>query len=530
VSILLIGYLALGLLLGGVYFLLSELSQYVIIWGLLGTLAVAATLTGVRRNRPNVRRPWYLIATGQACFALGDVIKQAAPASLADVGDLFYLISYATLTAALLGFVRARTAGRDLPALLDAFALTTGLGLLVWTVIMTPYARDPALSLEAKLISFVLPLADIVLLAVLLRLWSGGGERRPPYYLLGFSIAALLGADVALGVATVQGTFQPGSVIDTGWMAFLIASGCAALHPSMGSISAAAAPSDLQPTPRRLAVLAGASLIAPAVLMLQWARGQEIDAPVIAASCVVLFLIPMVRIFWLAAEVTRQTERKGLLGRILQATEEERTRIASDLHDGPVQQLAILSYNAHRARKQLAKQDLVAADGLLDKVEQSLESEVKVLRRLMSDLRPPILDNRGLEAALVEHVSAFERERSIMGEIQVDLSDRLAPELETVLYRVVQESLNNVAKHSQASNVSIRVRTDEQNVHLRIRDDGVGFDTSHADELLREGHFGLAGMRERVGLAGGHLELRSTPGKGTTVEVMLPLAPVAAFA
>ena len=95
-SILLIGYLALGLLLGGVYFLLSELSQYVIIWGLLGTLAVAATLTGVRRNRPNVRRPWYLIATGQACFALGDVIKQAAPASLADVGDLFYLISYAT--------------------------------------------------------------------------------------------------------------------------------------------------------------------------------------------------------------------------------------------------------------------------------------------------------------------------------------------------------------------------------------------------------------------------------------------------
>jgi len=530
VSILQAGYLGIGLLLGGVYFLLSELSQYVIIWALLGALAATATMIGIRRNRPNVKLPWYLIATGQGCFALGDVIKQAAPASMADVGDLFYLISYATLTAALLGFVRARSAGRDLPALLDAFALTTGLGLLVWTFIMVPYVRDPSLVLEEKLISFVLPLADVVLLAVLLRLWSGGGERRAPYYLLGLAIASLLGADVALGVATVRGSFEPGSVIDAGWIVFLIASGSAALHPSMGSISAKAPPSDLQPTPRRLAILAGASLIAPAVLMLQWARGEEIDAPVIAACCVVLFLIPMVRIFWLAAEVTRQTERKGLLGRILQATEEERTRIASDLHDGPVQQLAILSYNAHLARKQLAKQDLEAADTLLGKVEASLESEVKVLRRLMSDLRPAVLDNRGLDAALTEHVHAFERERNIMGEIQVELHDRLAPELETVLYRVVQESLNNIAKHAQATSVSVRVTTDDHNVHLRIRDDGVGFDTSHADELLREGHFGLAGMRERVALAGGGLQLRSTPGQGTTVEVTLPLEPVAAFA
>jgi signal transduction histidine kinase len=104
------------------------------------------------------------------------------------------------------------------------------------------------------------------------------------------------------------------------------------------------------------------------------------------------------------------------------------------------------------------------------------------------------------------------------------LEDRLAPELETILYRIMQESLTNVAKHAQAGHVAVTVdQLDDDTVRLRVRDDGVGFDASNAARLLREGHFGLAGMRERASLVGGSLEVGSVPGNGTTVEVRLPM-------
>lgn len=100
---------------------------------------------------------------------------------------------------------------------------------------------------------------------------------------------------------------------------------------------------------------------------------------------------------------------------------------------------------------------------------------------------------------------------------------RLPQEVETILYRITQESLNNVAKHAKAGHVRVTVDQHDGTVRLRVRDDGVGFDASNTGQLLREGHYGLAGMRERASLVGGTLEVGSIPGHGTTVEVRLPM-------
>jgi signal transduction histidine kinase len=199
-----------------------------------------------------------------------------------------------------------------------------------------------------------------------------------------------------------------------------------------------------------------------------------------------------------------------------------------------VQQLAVLNYEVYRARKRLADLlgrlpdggpigDLQGTDELLEEIEKGLTEETRVLRRLMGALRPPVLDNRGFAEAMGEHLERFEQETGIAVDVGLGLDSRLPPEVETILYRIMQESLTNVAKHAKARHVTVTVdQLQDDMVRLRVRDDGVGFDAGNAGQLLREGHFGLAGMRERASLVGGTLELGSLPGHGTTIEVRLP--------
>jgi signal transduction histidine kinase len=528
------GFLVCGVAGAAAYFLLPNTEQIAAVGSTAFAYGAAvAVVVGVRRHRPINRRPWYLIAAALLAIGTGDAVLLVSPVQ--DLADLCFLATYVALTVALLRLVRARSPDRDVPALLDALVVAIGLGVVSWQFLMVPYARDPSLTLDQKLTSIVLPLADVVLLAVLVRLWSGGGQRPAAYWLLGLSVVALLAADSAFGVVTVHGPYRPGGPIDAAYLAFPLLCGAAALHPSMAVVATAGAPVALRRPGWRLALLGGAAILAPGVQMVEWLRGQPIEVPVVAAGSIVMFLLIVARTQRLTREVTVQDERRRLLGRVLQAAEDERTRIAHDLHDGPVQQLAVLNYDVYRARKRLTEllgradaealmQDLQGADAVLEGVEKGLGEETRVLRHLMSALRPPVLDNRGFAEALDEHAQRFEQEHAIAVDVGLDLDGRLAPELETILYRIVQESLTNVAKHAQARHVSVTVdQVDGGTVRLRVRDDGVGFDTSNRDQLLREGHFGLAGMRERASLVGGSLEVGSIPGHGTTVEARLPI-------
>ena len=363
-----------------------------------------------------------------------------------DLADVCFLATYVLLTVALLRLVRARSAGRDLPALLDALVISTGLGVVSWQFLMFPYARDPSLSLDQKLTSIVLPLADVLLLAVLVRLWSGGGRRPAAYWLLGLSVVSLLAADTAFGVVSLRGGFLPGGPIDAGYSLFALACGAAALHPSMAEVTVPDPPVASRRPRWRLVPLGAAAILAPAVQMLEWSRGRPIEVPVVAAGSIVMFLLIVARTHGLTREVTVQDERRRLLGRVLQAAEDERTRIAHDLHDGPVQQLAVLNYDVYRVRKRLndlagqvggegLMDDLQRTDEVLEGVEKGLGQETRVLRHLMSALRPPVLDNRGFSEALDEHAMRFEQETGIAVDVGLGLEVRLPPEVETILYR-----------------------------------------------------------------------------------------------
>ena len=251
--------------------------------------------------------------------------------------------------------------------------------------------------------------------------------------------------------------------------------------------------------------------------------GQRV-APgrVIAGGSVVLFLLTLARMGGLASEVASQTERKRAMQTVLRATEQERVRLAADLHDGPVQELTALRYGLTRARNRIQRGQPDQAEGLLAELEDELAAGITGLRRLMAELRPAVLDEQGLEIALHNQIRAFEATSGVACAISTGLKGRLAPDLETVLYRVTQETLNNVGKHAGASRVTVSLAAENGSVRLRIIDDGIGFDPAQASRLLNDGHFGLAGMRERVELGGGRLDLDSQPGHGTTIHVALP--------
>jgi signal transduction histidine kinase len=228
------------------------------------------------------------------------------------------------------------------------------------------------------------------------------------------------------------------------------------------------------------------------------------------------------------AELERlETDRRKLLDRTIRSAEEERSRLAAELHDGPIQRLTALGYTLDEARITLEGGSLHHGLDVLGTAHHVLATEIDELRRLMSALRPPVLDQRGLVLALRDLIDAFQRQTGIACTLMGTRDVRLDPDRETVLYRVVQEALTNVAKHSGASRVTVYLRADDGQVETRVSDDGIGFDSLHAGELTNRGHYGLAGMRERVELAGGSYRLISAPGYGTVVLARVPYQRVA---
>jgi signal transduction histidine kinase len=217
------------------------------------------------------------------------------------------------------------------------------------------------------------------------------------------------------------------------------------------------------------------------------------------------------------AVVTVQSVTEERLRQSLMTAERERARWARELHDSILQGLGSRRVSLSSALK------TGEWDRLADAAEAAIgdiSRDVEELRALISELRPATLDQLGLVAALedlAERVRHGE-EVEVDAELELDLR-RLDPELETAVYRLVQEALNNVTKHAGASSARLRIGEAEDRLELHVADDGRGFDPTRKHE-----GFGLAGMRERVELAGGELRIESTPGSGTDVRVSLPLA------
>lgn len=209
-------------------------------------------------------------------------------------------------------------------------------------------------------------------------------------------------------------------------------------------------------------------------------------------------------------------ERRRLLSGLVQAQEEERRRIAGDIHDDSVQKMTAVGMRLDTLRRRLTdEQHVEALDRLADTVRDSITS----LRRLLFELRSPVLDCEGLAAALREQLDRMPQE------IQARLDNRLvgepSVEARAILYRIAQEALANVRKHAKAGTVDVLLDQRDGGFLVRVRDDGAGFSPQDVDGS-RPGHLGLSTMRERAEVAGGWCRVQSAPGEGTTVESWVP--------
>ena len=224
----------------------------------------------------------------------------------------------------------------------------------------------------------------------------------------------------------------------------------------------------------------------------------------------------------------RDEDRTRIMRRTNAAIEGERNRIARDLHDGPVQGVSAASLSLEAVLLMLRAGEMDEGLEVLAKVRRELSEEADNLRRLMSGLRPPLLEERGLIPALRETLDKYGHDNGVrtdfVGRAVVDVPQ----DLETLSFRIVQEALANSAKHARARSVMVAVEGVGGQLRIEVSDDGVGFDSAKAREYLQMGRVGLASMRERVELANGTFMVHSTPGKGTTVLATLPLDAVPA--
>jgi signal transduction histidine kinase len=214
-----------------------------------------------------------------------------------------------------------------------------------------------------------------------------------------------------------------------------------------------------------------------------------------------------------------QVRLRQMSSQVLTAQEEERKRIARELHDETAQALTSVLVRLRLLERSLRDRRLQRGLGeLRDLTGSTLEG----VRRLAIDLRPPMLDDLGLEAALQSHVQDFSERWPIKATFVGSRLARLPAEVELVLYRIVQEALSNVAKHANASQVLVRLTRRGRALRLLVEDDGCGFDvegTKHS----RESGLGLFGMEERLALVGGSLRVESSVGGGTRVTAEVPL-------
>jgi signal transduction histidine kinase len=210
------------------------------------------------------------------------------------------------------------------------------------------------------------------------------------------------------------------------------------------------------------------------------------------------------------------------LARTVEVAEAERMALAADLHDGPIQHLTAVTLRLDLLASKLARGDSEHTTKLVDQLRETVASEMVSLRRLMIELRPPILDQRGLEVALRDCAEGVLAGESIQFELECTLGEvKLVPELETAIYRVVREALTNIRKHADADHARVTVDVSEARVLLTISDDGSGF----APDRTRDDHYGLITMREGVEGVGGTWRLETSPTAGTSIEATLPYMP-----
>ncbi len=219
-------------------------------------------------------------------------------------------------------------------------------------------------------------------------------------------------------------------------------------------------------------------------------------------------------------DITQRRRLRAFGAGVLQGAEEERQRIARELHDDTAQTLAALVLRLQMARR---SGDPNTRERLLKELHDEIHRASASVRRILRGLRPPLLDESGLVAALRSHIKSALSETRLEYSLEADEIEHLLPrDAKLALYRIVQEALSNVIRHAGATRVVMRLRTEGDSIQLDIDDDGIGFDPAHPQPSTGRG-LGLVGMMERAAILGGTAQVDSEPGQGTRIHVSVPV-------
>jgi two-component system, NarL family, sensor kinase len=249
------------------------------------------------------------------------------------------------------------------------------------------------------------------------------------------------------------------------------------------------------------------------------ASGREVwlaFMPALVGALLLLWLIqvPLAWAFARRLEHGRR-ERERLLERAVHASEVERRRIASDLHDGVVQDLAGITFSlASSAERERGSE----VGPVLAEAAEVTRQSMRRLRSLLVEIYPPSLEAAGLQPALLDLLAPLSP-RGISTDLEMPDGLRLEPQLEQLFFRTAQEALRNAVAHARARHVTVRIREAGGHVTLLVEDDGVGFSSDEAARRQREGHVGLVALAGLAADAGGRLDVTSVPGRGTSVQL-----------
>ena len=541
-------WLAAGAAAAIAYLLLARPWDLALFAAVQASPALAVGL-GIRWYRPARPSMWLLVGAGMLVAAVPNAVSFATRATLPVPETLPFLSAACDLTAFVLviagaaQLARVQWAHAGSHRTMDAAVVGAGLGLVVWVFVVEPYVQATARGAPAGLSLLVTPFLDIVVLSILGSVFVAPAARSPSYRILAFAVLVHLAANSVTAVAVLDHWYRLGGGLDAISLAAYVLVGAAAVHPGMAVL---AAPPPVHGTPRplsarRLVLLTAIAVVVPGLVVLQAMLGRRITADAVGLGTVLVFVLAVVAMNAIVRELGRQRaeldgamaalsrgerERRALLGATVRAVEDERKALANELHDGPIQRLSAVGILLERVRLGLVRDDRRAALALLAEAGERISQEIGVLRRTMGELRPPVLDERGLGSALRDHAAALGHEAGLDCDVAVELDRRLSPPVETVLYRVAQEALANVVKHAGVRSAKVSLRREDGAVVLEVADLGVGFDPDapEAPEASIAGErVGLLAMRERVEMIGGRWELDAGPGRGTRVRAVVPM-------
>jgi signal transduction histidine kinase len=520
------------------------------VFNAVGAAGVVAILVGVRLHRPSDTRPWYLFAAGQALFVSGDVIAYNYPRFFGrelpfpSIADVLYLAVFPVIVAGLLLLIRRRSRGRDRASLIDSVIIATGVGLLSWIFLIAPYAHDGSLTTPARLTSMAYPLMDLLVLSVAVRLTVSSGNRGRSYLLTIAAIAALFASDATYGWLQLHATYQPGGLLDGGWIAFYLLWGAAALHPSMAVPDGTAKRTELTRT--RLLVLTLASFVAPLTGL--FGPTTTSDRIVIAGAAIVLFGLVLLRM----VELAQKQEAAGAREQALRETADrlhhlDRLKdqfIATVSHELRTPLTSIHGYldllvegeageltDEQRQFLTVAERNTDRLQRLVDDLLLVSELDAGKLRLEFGNLDLRVLAQESLESARPQaEAGGITLEFPAETALQVN-GDRMR------LGQLLDNMISNAVKFTpRGGTVSVRTSRSNGSAVLEVEDTGMGvldgdqehlfdrfFRTQAAEENAIQGSgLGLAISQAIAQAHGGLIEVSSRENAGATFRLVFP--------